>query len=185
VKEKYCDPNFSIKVTHAAYRIKITATNGMCSFGTGNVGTYNSTFNEKDIAAQVFNNPAGQFNYTQLLSQAKTQIYVITELFGSSNISPSVFTTFLPNETFPTTDFLSAPAPIHPSLIIRPTKTSNLMTTTIPTMINTITDSTTITKTPTVVIPSSSVISSNDGGTMVFSCSLMIVLGCSILAMQL
>jgi len=153
VKEKFCDPNFSVKVI--TFTIKMTAANGMCSFGAGNVGTYNSTFTKKDIPAQVFNNPAGQFNYTQLLSQAKTQTYVITELFNSSNISPSVFTTFLPNETFPTTDFLSAPAPIHPSLIIRSTKTSNLMTTTVPTMINAITDSTLVViKTP-IPVPTS------------------------------
>lgn len=181
----------------------------MCSFGVGNVGTYNSTFTERDIAAQVFNNPAGQYNYTQLLSQAKNQTYVITELFGNSNISPSVFTTFLPNETFPTTDFLSAPAPIHPSLImITPTKTSIIMTTTVPTMINTITSKTSITMTTrsttvstmintitltitetsvisTVVKPSSRVVSSNNGGAVVFSCSLMIMLGCNILTMLL
>ena len=84
----------------------------MCSYGAGNVGTYNSTFEQEDITAQAFNNPAGRYNYTQLLNQARSQTYVITELFNNSDISPTVFNIFLPNEAIPTTDFLSVTVPI-------------------------------------------------------------------------
>ena len=96
------------------YTFKTTSANGMCSFGPGNVGSYNRTFIEEDIAYQAFNNPAGQFNYSQLLDEAKKQTYIITGLFNNSDISPSMFNIFLPDETIPTTDFLTAPAPDGP-----------------------------------------------------------------------
>ena len=89
----------------------------MCSYGIGNVGTYNSTFVREDIAAQTFNNPAGQFNYTQLLDQARNQTYIITELFNNSDISNSISNIFLPNEPYPTTDFLSVTVPIDIDLL--------------------------------------------------------------------
>ena len=84
----------------------------MCSYGADNVGTYNSTFMQEDITAQAFNNPAGRYNYTQLLNQARSQTYIITELFNNSDISPTMFNIFLPNEAIPTTDFLSIAVPI-------------------------------------------------------------------------
>ena len=111
-RETLCDPSFSRRLLH--YTFKTTAANGMCSFGLGNVGSYNSTFTEEDIAYQAFNNPAGQYNYTQLLDEAEMQTYIITELFNDPDISSSVFNVFLPDETIPTTDFLAAPAPDDP-----------------------------------------------------------------------
>ena len=111
-KETLCDPTFSQQFL--SFTFKTTSANGNCSFGLGNVGTYNSTFMEEDIAYQAFNNPAGQYNYTQLLNQAEMQTYIITELFNDPDISPSMFNIFLPNEAIPTTDFLSAPAPDGP-----------------------------------------------------------------------
>ena len=113
-KDTLCDPTFSMMVF--AYTFKTTAANGMCSYGPGNVGTYNSTFTEEDIAYQAFNNPAGQYNYSQLLNQAKMQTYIITELFNNSGISSSMFNIFLPDEMIPTTDFLTAPAPGDPTI---------------------------------------------------------------------
>ena len=87
----------------------------MCSYGAGNTGTYNSTFFQRDIIDQAYGNPAGNFNYTQLLSQAKTQTYVLTELFNETDISESIFSVFVPDETLPTITFLSAEPPIDPS----------------------------------------------------------------------
>ena len=112
VKETVCDPTFSQQFL--SYTFKTTSANGNCSFGLGNVGIYNSTFMEEDIAYQAFNNPAGQYNYTQLHNQAEMQTYIITELFNDPDISSSMFNIFLPNEAIPTTDFLSAPAPDGP-----------------------------------------------------------------------
>ena len=111
-KETLCDPTFNMSIIH--YTFKTTAANGMCSFGPGNVGSYSSTFTEEDIAYQVFDNPAGQYDYTQLVEEAEMQTYIITELFNDSDISPSMFNIFLPDETIPTTDFLIAPAPDGP-----------------------------------------------------------------------
>ena len=88
----------------------------MCSYGVCNVGHYNSTFEKKDIADQCFN-PAGQFDYDQLISQAKNQTYVLTELFSTTDIPQSIFSVFLPKETLPTTKFLGAPAPTKPTII--------------------------------------------------------------------
>ena len=97
---------------------KSTATNGMCSYGVGNTGSYTSTFTKYDITDQVYNNPAGQFDCEQLLNQAKQQTYVITELFSSTSCIPkSVFSVFLPYETFPTTDFLRARKPSDPNSV--------------------------------------------------------------------
>ena len=113
-KEALCDPSFS--QTFFGYTFKTTSANGNCSFGLGDVGTYNSTFMEEDIAYQAFNNPAGQYNYTQLHNQAEIQTYIITELFNDpdTNISSQMFNIFLPDEAIPTTDFLSAPVPDGP-----------------------------------------------------------------------
>ena len=189
VKEKFCSPTFGIQ--YSGITLKITADNGMCSYGVGNVGTYNSTFMQEDIAAQAFNNPAGQYNYTQLLNQARSQTYIITELFSNSDISPTMFNIFLPNEAIPSTDFLTVTVPIDLSKVtttnIRPTKTQSTTTTTIPDISDTqtVADSTSaIMKTSPVVIPTV-VIKPSDGSAVVFSYSLMIMLGCSMLAMLL
>ena len=87
--------------------LRRTAANGMCSYGAGNTGTYNRTFFQRDIIDQAYGNPAGNFNYTQLLSQAKMQTYVLTELFNETDISESIFSVFMPDETLPTITFLS------------------------------------------------------------------------------
>ena len=158
----------------------------MCSYGTGNVGTYNSTFVREDIAVQTFNNPAGRFNYTQLLDQARNQTYMITELFENSDISPTVFNIFLPDEAFPTTDFLSVTVPIDLSTVtttnITPTKTQSSAISDI----QTVTDSSSavIKTSPGVVIPTI-VMKPRDGSAMVYSYSMIIMLGCSMLAMLL
>ena len=115
VKERFCNPTFSIE--YSGLSLQITAENGMCSYGVGNVGTYNSTFVREDIAVQTFNNPAGRFNYTQLLDQARNQTYIITELFNNSDIPNSIFNIFLPDEPYPTTDFLSVTVPIDIDLL--------------------------------------------------------------------
>ena len=183
-KETLCDPSFN--QMFRGYTFKTTSANGNCSFGLGNVGTYNSTFMEEDIAYQAFNNPAGQYNYTQLHNQAEMQTYIITELFNDPDISSSMFNIFLPNEAIPTTDFLSAPAPDGP-IIITPTSvqltTADFSTTgpvTPTVVVSTIrkTSSTVHVITPTVAVPS-------DSGAVVFSYSLMIMIGCSILAVLL
>ena len=87
----------------------------MCSYGISNVGTYNSIFTSTDIVDQVFNNPAGRYDYAELIEQAVHQIYVITDLFYNSNLPKSLFSIFLPNTTISTTDFLSDPAPVDPN----------------------------------------------------------------------
>ena len=92
----------------------------MCSYGVCNVGHYNDTFTKQDVADQNFN-PAGQFDHDQLINQAKNQTYVLTELFSTTEIPKSVFSLFLPGETFPTTEFLESPAPAKPT--INPTTT--------------------------------------------------------------
>lgn len=203
VKGKFCDPSFSL-ASGIYEKIKSTSANGECSFGVGSVGTYNSTFTKQDIAAQTFNNPAGQFNYTQLLNQAKDQTYMITELFDNWHISPSLFTIFLPNETIPTTDFLSAPAPNGPDKIvttdIKPTK---VQSTAISTVINATLDemktptvetaqiaTSTVTKpiakpSPTVTKPSPDIVSPSDGGAVVFTYSLVAVVVCSLITLLL
>ena len=87
----------------------------MCSYGIGNVGTYNSIFTGTDIIDQVFGNPAGRYDYDELIGQAMDQTYVITDLFDNSDVPVSLFSIFLPNTTMPTTDFLSDPAPTDPN----------------------------------------------------------------------
>ena len=94
---------------------KSTTTNGMCSYGVGNTGSYARTFSKNDINDQVYNNPAGQFDCKQLLDQAKLQTYVITELFSATCVPKSVFSVFLPYDAFPTTDFLNAQKPTDPN----------------------------------------------------------------------
>ena len=160
----------------------MTQPNGMCSYGVCNVGHYNSTFEKKDIADQCFN-PAGQFDHDQLISQAKNQTYVLTELFNTTDIPQSLFSVFLPNETFPTTTFLDAVAPTKPTIIpnttcvapdspISPTSYSIQPTNAMKTL-------------PTVhaVTPTGMMLS--DSGAVVFSYSLMIITGCSVLAVLL
>ena len=83
----------------------------MCSYGVGNVGTYNSSFTGVDINEQAFNNPAGRYNYSELVAQAMNQTYVISELFDNSGVPQSLFFTFLPNDTMPNTSFLFTPTP--------------------------------------------------------------------------
>jgi len=139
--------------------IKLTAENGMCSYGVGNVGTYNSIFIQRDVVDQAYDNPAGYYNYTELIDQAKDQTYVLTRLFNKTDIPESVFSVFLPNETLPTTDFLFVKAPVNRNLPL-----------TLPTIDpgSNPTDSN--------VTPDSS----NDSGVFLLSYSLMIVWGCSI-----
>ena len=110
--QKFCGPEFTVPVSGLEF--KITSENGMCSFGVGNVGTYNSTFTKRNVIDQAYDNPAGFFNYTELIDQAKSQTYVIIDLFSNTEIPRSVFSVFLPNEVFPTIDFLSAPPPVNP-----------------------------------------------------------------------
>lgn len=197
VKEKFCNPTFSIE--YSGLTFQTTAENGMCSYGAGNAGTYNSTFVQEDIATQTLNNPAGQYNYTQLLNQARSQTYIITELFSNSDISPTMFNIFLPDEAIPTTDFLSITEPIDLSKVmttnITPTKTqsSTLSTVTDISDIQTVTDSSSaVTITSPAAVPTSSatviptvVMKPRDGGAIVYSYSIIIMLGCSMLAMLL
>lgn len=122
VPEQFCDP--SVRVSTFALTFSMTAPNGMCSYGVGNVGTYNSSFAITDISKQVFKNPAGQYNYTQLIDQAVNQIYVITDLFNNSNIPDSLFSAFLPDDTMPTTAFLHAPAPSKSTTDTSPSTTN-------------------------------------------------------------
>jgi len=89
----------------------------MCSYGVGNVGTYNSTFTQRDVMDQAYDNPSGYYNYTELIDQAKNQTYVITDLFNNTDIPKSVFSVFLPYEAFPSTEFLSLPPPVNPTTI--------------------------------------------------------------------
>ena len=112
---EFCDPNYTIEVPGYSDPVHITAPNGMCSYGIGNVGTYNSIFTSTDIIDQVFGNPAGRYDYDELIEQAVHQIYVITDLFYTSNLPKSLFSIFLPNTTISTTDFLSDPAPVDPN----------------------------------------------------------------------
>ena len=116
---QFCSPDFRIEV--GGFSVPITAPNGMCSYGIGNVGTYNSTFTSTDIADQAFNNPAGHYDYEQLLGQAMNQTFIVTDLFENSDIPESLFSTFLPNEPMPSTEFLSASAPTAPPTVTVPT----------------------------------------------------------------
>ena len=109
----------------------------MCSYGVCNVGHYNDSFRKQDIADQCFN-PAGQFDYDQLIHQAKNQTYVLTELFNTTEIPKSVFSVFLPGETLPTTKFLEAPAPAKPTIIPTTTCSATVISTTSSTTSSTI-----------------------------------------------
>ena len=146
---EYCSPGFTVEVS--GFPFQITAPNGMCSYGIGNVGTYDSSFTSTDIADQVFDNPAGRYDYEQLLGQAMNQTFIVTDLFENSDIPQSLFSTFLPDEPMPSTEFLSASAPTGPS-----------------------TDPT-----------SGGGGSSGSATSFVFSCSLMAMLACSMLALLL
>ena len=132
----------------------------MCSYGVGNVGKYNSTFAQRDVVDQAYDNPAGDYNYTELIDQAKHQTYVLTRLFNKTDIPESVFSVFLPNETFPTTDFLFIKPPVNRNL---------------PPTIGPSSDPTDSNVTPS---------SNNDSGAFLLSYSLMIVWGCSIAGLQ-
>lgn len=79
------------------------------------MGTYNSIYSSLDIADQAFSNPAGRYDYTQLLQQAMSQTYVITDLFNNTDVPESLFSIFLPNDTMPSIDFLSATPPTDPN----------------------------------------------------------------------
>ena len=131
--ESFCSPDFSVEFL-PGLKFHVTQPNGRCSYGVCNVGHYNSTFKKKDIADQCFN-PAGQFDYDQLISQAKNQTYVLTELFRTTAIPESIFNVFLPNETFPSTKFLDAAAPAKPTII--PTTTCMPKTSSKPTPVTT------------------------------------------------
>ena len=64
----------------------------MCSYGVHNVGQYVSKFTGRDIRDQVFDNPAGQFNYNQLIVQARNQTYILNELMTDLMMSDSTTT---------------------------------------------------------------------------------------------
>ena len=110
---EFCSPDFSINVF--TLQIRVTAPNGMCSYGVGNVGTYISSFTGRDISDQVYDNPAGQYDYSSLIDQAMDQTYILTELFTDNNIPQAVFSTFLPDEMLPSTQFLTEEAPEDPN----------------------------------------------------------------------
>ena len=131
------------------------------------MGTYNSSFTSTNIVDQAFNNPAGRYNYGQLLGQAMNQTYIVNDLFENSDIPESLFSTFLPAETMPTTEFLSASAPTAP-----PTDPSSAPPT----------DPSGAPPTD----PSSIGGGSSDSATsFVFSCSLVAVLACNMAALLL
>ena len=142
----FCSPDFSVKFL--GFEFPVTEVNGMCSYGVCNVGHYNNTYMKKDVADQCFN-PAGQFNYDQLINQAKNQTYVLTELFSTTEIPKSVFSTFLPGETLPTTKFLEAPAPPKPT--VNPITTCVVPTSSTTTTATTTTATSTATPTSTYV----------------------------------
>ena len=114
-KEELCSTTFNIPVGDD--NLKIVTENGICSYGVVNVGTYNSAFIKTDVIHQAYDNPAGFFNYTELIDQAKSQTYVLTKLFSTTDIPESVFSIFLPNETLPTTEFLLTPPPPPPPTV--------------------------------------------------------------------
>jgi len=94
----------------------------MCSYGVHNIGRYVSKFTGRDIRDQVFDNPAGRFDYDQLISQARNQTYIVNELMtelmmssATAETAQAIFSTYLPDEILPTTDFLTEPAPDGPS----------------------------------------------------------------------
>lgn len=111
--KRFCSPDFSVEFF--GLQFQVTEANGRCSYGVCNVGHYNETYKKQDVVDQCFN-PAGQFNYDQLINQAKNQTYVLTKLFSTTEIPKSVFSVFLPGETLPTTKFLEAPAPVKPTV---------------------------------------------------------------------
>ena len=119
---EFCSPDNRINVS--SFSIPITSPNGMCSYGIGNVGSYNSSFTSAEIADQAFDNPAGHYDYEQLLEQAMGQSYIVTDLFESPNISETLYFTFLPNETVPSIEFLSASPPTAPPTVA-PSPTSS------------------------------------------------------------
>ena len=105
--ETFCSPNFSVPIS--GHEFKITAKNGKCSYGLDNYGIYNSNFSRGDVVDQVNENPAGHFDYAELIDETKKYTYVLTELFENADIPKSVFSTFLPKQTFPTTTFHDVP----------------------------------------------------------------------------
>ena len=113
----------------------------MCSYGAGNTGNYSSTFSKRDIIDQAYGNPAGHFNYTQLLNQAKMQTYVLTELFHETDIPKSLFSVFMPGEMLPTTGFLSASPPSDPNPTT-PTPANNIHPTDVATTDSSLTNTT-------------------------------------------
>ena len=170
---QFCSPNFTVEVS--GFSVRVTAPNGMCSYGIGNVGSYNSSFTSTDIADQAFNNPAGHYDYEQLLGQAMNQTFIVTDLFENSDIPQSLFSTFLPDEPMPSTEFLSASAPTAPPTV---------PTVTVPTDSTDPTDTTDPTNTT--ADPNSVGVGGTSSATsFVFSCSLMAMLACSMLALLL
>ena len=140
----FCSPDFSVKCY--GFEFPVIEANGTCSYGVCNVGHYNDTYKKQDVADQCFN-PAGQFNYDQLINQAKNQTYVLMELFSTTEIPKSVFSTFLPGETLPTTNFLEAPAPVKPTVIPSTTRMTPTSSTTTATSTTTPTSTATPTST--------------------------------------
>ena len=150
----------------------------MCSYGIGNVGTYDSSFTSTEIADQAFNNPAGRYNYEQLLEQAMGQSYIVTDLFESPNISETLYFTFLPNETVPTTEFLLASPPTAPPTVAPPPTSpsvpTNLSVSSIPLP----------TETPT--NPNGDRVGSRgSAASVVYSCSITAMLVCCVMVLLL
>ena len=139
VTEELCSPDFSVQFSSITF--KTTAANGMCSYGAGNTGNYSSTFRKRDIIDQAYGNPAGHFNYSQLLNLAKEQTYVLTELFHETDIPKSVFSVFMPGTTLPTTGFFSARPPSDPNPTT-PTSASNIRPTDVATTDSTLSNMT-------------------------------------------
>ena len=160
----------------------------MCSYGVGNVGTYNSSFTGVDINEQAFNNPAGRYNYSELVAQAMNQTYVINELFDNSGVPQSLFLTFLPNDTMPNTSFLFAPTPTEATRI-NPDDTQSSVFSPVPTEVtnpdgNDGVGSSIFAPTPT---ETTNPAAGGTGGaeSLVFSCSLVAVLAYSVLTVLL
>jgi len=110
---EFCSPDFSLSVL--SLQVFVTAPNGMCSYGVGNVGNYTSRFTGRDIRDQAYDNPAGDYDYTSLIDQARDQTYVLIELFADETTPQMLFSTFLPGEMLPTTQFLTDEAPEDPN----------------------------------------------------------------------
>ena len=87
---QYVLRHFTAPISVLGFKLHVTEANGMCSYGVCNVGHYNNIFEKRDVADQRFN-PVGQYDYNQLINQAKNQTCILTELFGTTDIPKSIF----------------------------------------------------------------------------------------------